>query len=176
MKSFRLNPKKSAVLIVDVQETLFPLVEHPCDVLEKIRLLIQGSQLVEVPVFASEQYPKGLKPTIQAILDLIPKENVLPSKTKFSAIDVLPNYDEWIVAGIEAHVCVQQTVADLLQANKKVVVVNDAISSRSIYDFSTAIAEMRDMGARISSTEAVLFELVHDAAHPNFKSFSNLIK
>ncbi len=176
MKSFRLDPKKAALLIVDVQVKLFPLVEHPCEMMEKQALLIKGCKLAHVPVYATEQYTKGLGETIDSLKSLIDSKNILPEKTRFSGASILPDYQQWIVAGIEAHVCVQQTVYDLVQAGKQVVVVNDAISSRSIYDFSTAIAEIRDYGARLSSTEAVIFELLQDSKHPNFKSFSQLIK
>ncbi len=173
---FRLDPKKTALAVIDVQEKLYPLIENACPMLEKIRLLIQGCNLLEVPVYITEQYPKGLLPTIKAISELVPKERVLPSKTLFSAIEVLPAFDQWIIAGIESHVCVQQTVYDLIQKGKQVVVVNDAVSSRSIYDFATAIAEMSRFGARVTSTECVLFELFQDAKHPKFKDLSQLIK
>lgn len=174
--TFRLDPKKAALLIIDVQTKLFPLVEHPCEMMEKQVLLIKGCKLAHVPVYATEQYPSGLGDTIDTLKSLIDSKQMLPEKTCFSGASLLPEFKQWIVAGIEAHVCVQQTVYDLVETGHEVVVVNDAISSRSIYDFSTAIAEMRDFGARISSTEAILFELLQDSKHPNFKAFSQLIK
>lgn len=174
--TFRLSPKKAALAVIDVQEKLYPLVEHACPMLEKIQTMIKGCTLVGVPTFITEQYPKGLGATIKAISDLVPKENILPSKTLFSGAEILPDYQHWIIVGIEAHVCVQQTVYDLVKQGKEVVVINDAISSRSIYDFATAIAEIRDYGARVTSVECALFELFHDAKHPNFKELSNLIK
>ena len=105
-------------------------------------------------------------------------------KTTFSGLDdsaflthvMSCPYTQWIVAGIEAHICVLQTAKSLLKAQKQVVVLNDAISSRSIYDFSTAIAEMRDAGVRVTCSETVLFELLKDAKHPQFKAISELIK
>ena len=180
----RLLPEKTGLLIVDVQEKLFPHVERPCEVMEKIHLLIKGVKLLQLPIIVTEQYPQGLGPTLKSISDLIGEPLKIPPKTSFSApadhetrkMIESTGRTQWIVAGIEAHVCVLQTVRDLLEAGQEVVVVNDAISSRSIFDFSTAIAEMRDMGARISSTETVLFELFHDAKHPQFKAFSALLK
>jgi nicotinamidase-related amidase len=83
---------------------------------------------------------------------------------------------QWVLIGIEAHVCVLQTAKDLLRENKQVVVLNDAISSRSIYDFATAIAEMRDCGVRISSAETILFELLKDSKAEEFKQISHLVK
>ena len=180
----KLEPQKAAFLLVDVQEKLFPHVDHACDMLERQLLLISGLKLLEVPMLVTEQYPKGLGPTIKPLQDVLGEKTYYPSKTTFSAaadegIKAQINAQgrsQYIVAGIEAHVCVLQTVRDLIKLGKEVVVVNDAISSRSIYDFSSGIAEMRDMGARISSTETVLFELFHDAKHPQFKALSALIK
>jgi nicotinamidase-related amidase len=132
----------------------------------------------------TEQYPKGLEGTVKPLKELLPPDQTYFSKTVFSswADDTIRRHIEslskkqWILIGIEAHVCVQQTAMDMLEAGFEVVVVNDAISSRSIYDFSTGIADMRDQGVRISSAEAVLFEIIKDSKHPQFKEFSKLIK
>ena len=105
-------------------------------------------------------------------------------KTSFSCIDddhvktalLVQPITQWVLIGIEAHVCILQTAKDLLGLGKQVVVLNDAISSRSIYDFSTAIAELRDCGVRISSTETILFELLRDSKSSEFKEISQLIK
>lgn len=179
-----LDPKKAGLLIVDVQEKLFPLIEHPCEVLEKLLKLINGCKLLKLPIVISEQYPKGLGNTIEAVRDAAGSDVTTYTKTTFSCLNdphIKQEMDknpctQWIIAGIEAHVCVLQTARSLLQAGKQVVIANDAISSRSIYDFSTAISELRDMGARISSTETILFDLLLDAKHPEFKAFSALIK
>lgn len=179
-----LTPEKACVLVVDVQEKLFPLIENPCEVLEKILLLIKGAKLLHVPILISEQYPQGLGNTIEAIKDSVGSDARYFTKTTFSCLKdetikqqfrSLP-FEQYIVLGIEAHVCIFQTVRSLIQEGNQVVVANDAISSRSIYDFSTAIAEMRDLGARISSTETILFELLRDSKNPAFKAISALIK
>jgi nicotinamidase-related amidase len=179
-----LAPERACLLVVDVQEKLFPLIENPCEVLEKMLLLIQGIKLLHVPIFISEQYPKGLGNTIEAIRQAAGPEAEYFSKTSFSCLkdDKIKEHfkklprSQCIVIGIEAHVCIFQTVRSLIQEGKEVVVANDAISSRSIYDFSTSIAEMRDLGARISSTETILFELLGDSKKPEFKALSALIK
>lgn len=179
-----LSPQKAALLIVDVQEKLFPLIENPCEVLEKMLLMIKGAKLLHLPILISEQYPKGLGSTIEAIKTEAGSEAEYFAKTTFSCLKdekikehfkKMPR-QQCIVIGIEAHVCIFQTVRSLIQEGKEVIVANDAISSRSIYDFSTSIAEMRDLGARISSTETILFELVGDSKKPEFKAFSALIK
>lgn len=183
-KFFKLVPDNAGLLVVDVQEKLFPYVDRPCEVMEKIQQLVKGVKLLDLPIIATEQYPKGLGETIKPLKDLIGEKALFPEKTAFSvcgderALKTVEKAGkkQWIVCGIEAHVCVLQTVRDLLEKGYEVVVVNDAISSRSIFDFSTAIAELRDMGARISSVETVLFELFGDAKHPKFKELSALVK
>lgn len=181
---FRLNQKDTALLIVDVQEKLFPHVERSCEVLRTILKLIQGFQAIHCPIFVSEQYPKGLGKTVAPILEALKEHQNTFHKTTFSCLDdstiheqiqALPQ-TQWIVVGLEAHICVLQTCRDLLNLNKHVVVINDAISSRSIYDFSTAIAELRDMGCRISSYETVLFELLKDSKDPAFRTISQIIQ
>lgn len=179
-----LNASKAALLIVDIQEKLFPLVEHPCEILEKGLKLIKGCRLLKLPIFISEQYPKGLGNTIPAVKEAAGLDVKVFSKTAFSCLNEplvkeeieKVHCNQWILIGIEAHVCILQTARSLLKAGKQVIIANDAISSRSIYDFSTAIAELRDMGARISSTETILFDLLLDSKHPEFKAFSALIK
>lgn len=178
-----LHDEESALLVVDVQEKLFPLVEHPCEMLEKIQKLIKGCSLFKLPILISEQYPQGLGKTIEPISALIP-DFAAHTKTSFSCMGdpglaeeiVSKKRSQWIVCGIEAHVCIFQTVRGLLELGNEVVVANDAISSRSIYDFSTAIAEIRDLGARVASVETILFELMRDSSRPEFRAFSALIK
>lgn len=179
-----LSREKAGLLIVDVQEKLFPHVDHPCDILDKMLLAIEGCQILGLPIVASEQNPKGLGYTIAPIRNLLPGEQKYYEKTAFSCLkdstllQALENISvkQWILIGIETHVCILQTAKDLLQKGYQVAILNDATSSRSIYDFSTAIAELRDIGARVTSTETILFELTEDAKHQKFKEISHLIK
>lgn len=184
MALFQLERDKAGLLVVDVQEKLFPLVDRQCEVGKTIQKAIRGFQALNLPIILSEQYPKGLGHTIPSIRSMVGEDAKRIEKTTFSCIGhdscreellSLP-VQQWVIVGIEAHVCVLQTAKDLLRAGKQVVILNDAISSRSVFDFSTAIAEMRDCGARISCTEAVLFELVRDSKASEFKALSELIK
>lgn len=183
-KNFTLSRLKTALLVIDVQEKLFPLVERPNEVLEKMQKAIEGFQILGLPIYVTEQYPQGLGEIVPGLKCALGPTQIYFSKTTFSCLadekikQILleQQASQWVIIGIEAHVCVLQTVKELLNASLEVVVLNDAISSRSIYDYSTAIAEMRDCGARISSTETVLFELVQDAKAPEFKQISRLIK
>ena len=184
MKSFTLSKDTAGLLIIDVQERLVDTVERSCEILQTMLKLIQGMQILNVPVFVTEQYPEGLGPTITPIKNILGPQQTYLAKTCFSGLreEEVKNalakspITQWILVGIEAHVCVLQTAKDLLAQEAQVTVLNDAISSRSIYDFSTAIAEMRDIGVRVSSAETVLFELVGDSKSMHFKSISQLIK
>ncbi len=175
---------RTALLVVDVQEKLFNLVERRSDTLKAIKKMVRGAQILGVPILVSEQYPQGLGATEPQLRESLGSDQQYLSKTTFSVMadptirGIVEGCDkeQWIVVGIEAHVCILQTVRDLLAAGKQVTVLNDAISSRSIYDYSTAIAELRDLGARISSVETMLFELVHDSKAPEFKQISDLVK
>lgn len=181
---FTLSRKQTALLIVDVQEKLFPLVDRPCEVMENLQKVISGFKILNLPIFVTEQYPNGLGKTIDGLKAFLPTNQLYFEKTTFSCtadpqfkamIQSLP-IQQWVVAGIEAHVCILQTAKGLLDMGKDVAILNDAITSRSIFDFSTAIAELRDYGARITSTETVLFELVGDSKATEFKQLSQLIK
>jgi nicotinamidase-related amidase len=180
----KLNRATTGLLVVDVQEKLFPYVENSCLVMQTLQKVVQGFQILSLPIYVSEQYPKGLGETVATLKGMLGNIPTFLSKTSFSCLDddlikktlLDASVEQWVVIGIEAHVCVLQTVKDLLEQGKQVVVLNDAISSRSIYDFSTAIAEMRDCGARISSSETILFELLRDSKAAEFKEISQLIK
>lgn len=184
MKNFTLTRPQTGLLVIDVQEKLFPYMERSCDVLHGLIQTVKGFQILNVPIYVTEQYPQGLGSTLAPLRELLGPEQIYLDKTCFSCLgdtrlkkDLLhPSINQWVLIGIEAHVCVLQTAKDLLALGKEVTVLNDAISSRSIYDFSTAIAEMRDCGVRISSVETVLFELVRDAKIPEFKAISQLVK
>lgn len=181
---YQLNRKRTGLLVVDVQEKLFPLVERTCEVMDGLKLIIEGFQILQLPIVVTEQYPKGLGHTVGTLKAWLGDDQKYLTKTTFSCLAdeeikntlLLMPVDDWVVVGIEAHVCILQTVKGLLLSGKRVVVPNDCISSRSIFDFSTAIAEMRDYGARISSVETVLFELIGDSKAAEFKPISQLIK
>ena len=184
MNSFTLEPSQTALLVIDMQEKIFMTVDRGNDILNTICKVVMGFQILDLPIVLSEQYPQGLGPTLAPLQAQLGAAYQPWGKSTFSCLDnpdffnymnTLP-YLQWVVVGIEAHICVLQTVKGLLKLGKQVAVLNDAISSRSIYDFSTAIAEMRDSGARITCAESVLFELLKDSKNPKFKSVSELIK
>lgn len=181
---FLLSRQHAALLLIDVQEKLIPFEERAADVLAAIQKVIKGFQILGLPIIVTEQYPEGLGSTIAGLKSLLGDKQLYFPKTTFSCLGspsiaqamAATGASQWVLAGIEAHVCVLQTAKSLLHAGKEVVVLNDATSSRSIYDFSTAMAQLRDIGVSISSVEAVLFELLSDSQAPEFKKISQLLK
>jgi isochorismate hydrolase len=172
----------SRLLIVDVQEKLVPMIANYQRMLGNCRQLIHGAKILEVPVFATEQYPKGLGHTVAPLAELL---GPVPDKQLFSCAEVLDwglaaeqadNRYQIVVAGIEAHVCVLQTVLDLLAGGFQVFVPADAVSSRSEFDCKIALDRVSTGGAVITTTESVLFEWCERSGTPAFKQISQLIK
>lgn len=183
-RNYKLSRENVGLLVIDVQEKLFPYVENTCPVMKTLQKAVQGFQILHLPIYVTEQYPQGLGSTVATLKGVLGSDQSYLVKTAFSCMDDADIKDrlldtpieQWVLVGIEAHVCVLQTAKDLLDCGKHVTILNDAISSRSIYDFSTAIAELRDCGARITSTETVLFELLRNSKAAEFKEISQLIK
>jgi nicotinamidase-related amidase len=183
-KEEKLSRDKCCLLVVDVQEKLFPYIENSCHVMQALQKVVRGFEILNLPIFVSEQYKQGLGSTVASLKGLLGTNACYLDKTAFSCLDdalikekllSLP-YEQFVIVGIEAHVCILQTAKDLVRHGKKAIVLNDAIGSRSIYDYSTAIAEMRDFGVRISSFETVIFELLRHSKASEFKEISQLIK
>lgn len=169
---------KSRLLIVDVQEKLVPTIHEGARVIKNCEWLMKLAHRLEVPVLASEQYAKGLGPTVAQLKALLPEEGIA-HKVHFSCIaaDCLknlpgPERNQIILAGIEAHVCVLQTAFDLHHSGNEVFVVADAISSRSAQDAALAVERMRAEGIPIVTREMVFFEWLRQAGTPLFKELS----
>jgi nicotinamidase-related amidase len=179
-----LSQKNCGLWLVDVQEKLIPEMDRAGEILETLIFLLRAREVLGLPLIVTEQYPQGLGSTTVRLKKWLPSNQIIYAKTTFSgyhdqkirqAVDAVGvNY--WILAGIEAHICVLQTAKDLLLTGKKVVVLNDAITSRSIYDYSTAIGELKEMGARMTSVEVAIYEILRDSTHPSFKEMLSLIK
>jgi nicotinamidase-related amidase len=172
----------SRLLIVDMQEKLLPLIGSADRVIANCGRLIDGAKLFGVPVFATEQYPKGLGSTVRSLAERL---ETPPSKLRFSCAEVLDwgtaaeqpdGRHQIIVAGIESHVCVLQTVIDLLASGFQVFVPADAVASRGDLDREIALDRMRGCGATVVTTESVLFEWCEASGTPEFKQVSQLIK
>ena len=178
-----MSAAQSCLLVVDMQARLVPTMATPQTVVDNARILIEAAKRLDVPLLVSEQYPRGLGPTVPQIAALVPADRTL-KKMHFSCIgdaDFAGRFREIgrrqaIVAGVEAHVCVLQTAEDLLAAGVETFVVADATSSRTEKNHAAAMARLRDGGARVVTTEMVVFEWLTKAGTPEFKELSALIK
>lgn len=169
----------SCLLAVDFQERLMPAVHDADRIVANGAWLIQIAQRLNVPVLASEQYPRGLGHPVAAIRELLPAEAFM-EKLHFSCaaerdcmrrIDALGR-QQIVVIGAEAHVCVLQTALDLHAAGRDVYLVADAVSSRSPRDVELALERMRAEGVRVVSREMVVFEWLHQAGDDRFREIS----
>lgn len=173
----------TALILVDVQGKLASIMHDSEELLANLSKLVQGANLLDVPIIWLEQYPKGLGPTADVLQEHL-VENEPIAKMSFSAYgnetfsDQLRavKRDNVLVAGIESHICVYQTVRDLLHANLNVEVVVDCISSRTQSNCEIGINKMTELGAKQTSVEMALFELLGTAEHPKFREVSKLIK
>ena len=166
---------RAALLVVDVQVAFRPYASFSA-VAQACARLVQAARVLGLPTLVSEQYPQGLGHTAPELgLQAEPKIE----KTVFSAVRAdgfdLAGRDQVIVGGIETHVCVSQTVHDLLAAGAEVHVPADAVGSRHQLDHDQGLERMRLAGATVSTVEAALFELLARAGTPEFKAVQKLI-
>ena len=178
-----LDADKSLLLIVDIQERLVPAMNGAPEMLDRAAILMRAAAMMNVPVLVSEQYPKGLGPTVPEIAGLAP-EGAIRDKLHFSCAhdpDLRAAIHDMgrphiVIAGIEAHVCVLQTALGLLAQRMKVAVAADAVASRQDADKERALARMAAAGVSIVTTEMAVFEWLHTAGDPNFKQVTALVK
>jgi isochorismate hydrolase len=194
----KLLPARAVLLVVDIQERLAAAM--PPAILEQTikntTLLINTAGQFLFPIVVSQQYPKGLGQTVPALADALAaaESNGAPvfrfDKTEFSVVanetfHTLPpaimaggmmQREQWIVAGMETHVCVYQSVRDLIIPTCAVHVVTDAVASRTKANWKIGIDLCRESGARVSSTEVVVFDLLQRAGTDAFKTLSRQIK
>lgn len=179
----RASRNRAGLLVVDIQERLLPSIFEKERVVRNSVLLIRGMRILGRPILVTEQYPKGIGPTVPEIASAIqgfkPLEKVAFSAVGASGFDhAFAEMDatDIVLCGIETHVCVAQTCIDLLERGLRVFVVADAVSSRTPENWRFGIERMRDAGAEIVSTEMVLFELLEKAGTPEFKQLLPLLK
>lgn len=178
-----LKKETSALLIIDLQEKILPVIRNVDIVIENTIKLIKGFKTLNLPIYFTEQYPKGLGPTSSKILAQLKGYNAI-QKMSFSCFGAEDLFTELrskklhqiIISGVESHVCVQQTVLDLLANDFQVNVAADAVSSRREFDFQIALDRMRTLGAEITTTESILFELLEVCGTPEFKEISRIVK
>lgn len=181
-KPCRLLPHRSALMIVDMQERLVPVMHDQEKLVRRAARLVEGSNLLGIPQLVTEQYPRGLGETVEGVArHLVPR--CIEEKTRFSGF-IHPvrerllemEVDSVVVAGIEAHICVLRTCLDLMQAGYRVYPVWDAISSRRPEDKSAARDRLTQAGAVPTTVESALFEWLGDASDGRFRQIQALIR
>lgn len=179
MSAGLLERERTALVVVDVQEAFRKAVGGFEEVARRTAVLVRGARELGVPIIVTEQYPRGLGDTVAEVREPLGDAPRLP-KTAFSAVRAegfdLGGRDQALVCGVEAHVCVAQTVIDLLAAGVAVQVAGDATASRNVADRDTGLHRMEQAGAVLTGTEAALFELLGAAGTPEFKAVQELIK
>ncbi|XP_067839358.1 isochorismatase domain-containing protein 1 [Heptranchias perlo] len=177
-----LVPSSTVFFCCDMQERFRPAIKYFGDIISVGQRLLQGAHILGIPVIVTEQYPKGLGSTV-AEIDVTTAKLVHP-KTKFSMVvpeveatlNEIPGVQSVVLFGVETHVCVQQTALDLIGRGLEVHIVADATSSRSMMDRMFALERLARTGIIITTSEAVLLQLVADKDHPHFKQVQNLTK
>jgi nicotinamidase-related amidase len=178
-----LDAANTLLLLIDFQERLFPVMHEKENLLKNVIKLVKGAQVLEIPIILTEQYPKGLGPTLPEIKELIPEVKPI-EKVCFSCSDE-PSFNsalkslkrkQVLIAGIEAHICVYQTAMALARAGYEVQVVADCASSRDPENKMTAFTRFSLTGILPTTTEMALFELLKVAQGDKFKQISSIVK
>jgi len=178
-----LQRDSTALLIIDIQERILNVINNHERIIENSLKLIKGFKILNIPIFYTEQYPKGLGSTSTTLSEELQGLSAIP-KMSFSCFgagnlfeQLLDNkITQVVVAGIEAHVCVQQTCFDLLANNFQVNIAADAVSSRKETDRLFALERMSKHGAEVTTTESILFELLNVCGTEEFKQISKIVK
>ena len=179
----RMTADATCLLVVDVQERLLPVMADKAAVEKNVQILLQAARRMNVPILASEQYPKGLGPTVPSVRGLLNDDEVI-EKMAFSCMGeegFVSRFSELgrrrvVLCGIESHVCVLQTALDLLDLGVDVIVIADAVSSRTPENKALGLERLRAAGAQVASVEMAVFEWLERAGTPEFKELSGLIK
>ncbi len=179
----RFKKDEIVCVAVDFQEKLLPAMHNAKGLEDKVCRFLRGMRILDIPILVTQQYTKGLGSTTK---------NISESLGEFKHIEK-PCFSAWveenfvsalketgrkkvIILGIETHICLRQSVIDLMDNGYEVYVVNDCCSSRDVLNHNTALNEMRDLGARVLPYESVLFDILNTATHEHFKEISKIIK
>jgi nicotinamidase-related amidase len=178
-----ITTEDTALVLVDVQGKLAQSMHNKKDLFENLKKMVKGAQVLGIPILWAEQNPDGLGPTMPEIAELLTNQSPV-SKLSFSCCGsdqflkdlAAVNRKNILIVGIEAHVCVYQTAADLVNLNYDVQVVADAVASRTAENKQIGLEKSKDAGASLTSTETALFELLKEAKGDKFKEIINLVK
>ena len=179
-----LDKNQTVLVVVDMQEAFRSPIPDFSEIVVSTSIAVRGFAILDVPVIVTEQYPKGLGRTAEEILLSLPDDTEIIEKSTFSScggnsfLEKLQalNAKQIVLAGIEAHICVNQTAHDLLSENYQVHLLQDCVSSRTTHDKHTGIEKMYRSGVIPSNVEMALFELMRDSKHEKFKEIQALVK
>jgi nicotinamidase-related amidase len=181
-----LARERTALVVIDVQERLFPAMDsdHREEVMRNIKVLAAAARRLQLPTVVTEQYPKGLGHTLQELREALPAGVEPLEKVAFSCWGVesvrarltATGARQLLLGGIEAHVCVLMSALDLLAEGYGVHVVADAVTSRTQANWRLAMAQLRQAGAVVTTTETVLFQLLRQADTDDFRELARLIR
>jgi len=178
-----ITAKNCALIIIDIQGKLATLMHDFDSFVTQTQILVNGAQTLQIPIIWAEQMPDKLGKTIPEVSSLLNQQTPTPKNT-FSCcgnnalkLEISnSNKQHFLIAGIEAHICVFQTVTDLLEMEKTVHVISDATSSRTQQNKNIGINRMKESGAIISSVEMCLFEIMGKAGGDQFKAITKTLK
>lgn len=179
----RIYAEDTAALVVDYQEKLVPAIANQEEIVAKSAIFVQGLREIGVPIAVTQQYTKGLGETVPAMREALGEFTPM-EKSSFSAMGC-EAFAEWVkaqgkktilVCGVEAHICVLQSIMDLLREGYRVFIVADCVGSRVEYNREYAIQRAVQEGAFVTTCEGALFEMVQGAGTPHFKAISKLVK
>jgi nicotinamidase-related amidase len=183
-----LSRIRAALLVVDIQDRLLPAMPDAArtEVLRNVPILIEAADRLGLPIVVSQQYPRGLGPTSAVIEDALARARLVHRFDKlefsaaaapaFAALAPTLGRDQWIVCGMESHVCVYQTVRDLVARGWATHVCADAVCSRTAQNREIGLQLMARAGAVITSTEVCVFDLLGRAGSDEFRALSRIIK
>ena len=177
----QMSAADAGLLVIDVQEKLVPLIPDAAVLVRNVAFLIDAARLLDMPVQATEQYPRGLGPTVPELAKRLPER---PDKVAFSSCAVPAVVEHFrraarpkvVLAGIETHVCVLHTALDLLALDFRVCVAVDAVGSRYRVDHDTALRRLEQAGAVLTTAEGCAFEWLGGSNHARFKAVSQLVQ
>ncbi len=178
-----LSIDNALLLVIDIQDKFKPILFNADQVVQGTQQMIRGCHYLGVPVIVSEQYPKGLGHTVLELKNTLTDTDLVFEKNHFGCCDE-PLIEEKLlgferkqilVCGIEAHICVNQTVVRLLELGYQVYLIEDAIGTRYPRNYDVALRKLAQLGAIPSSVEMALFELMRTSQHPQFKAVQQLI-
>jgi isochorismate hydrolase len=181
----QLHPPRAMLLVVDMQAKLMPAIADRERVTASACKMIRGAAVLEMPILATEQYPRGIGVTIEPVRGLLAERGAQTvEKPTFSAWATLAvresilafDRPQIVLVGVETHVCIQQTALDLASRDYDVFVCADAVGSRGPMDCAMALERMRQNGVIVTTVEGVLFELCQSSAAPPFKALLDIIK